>query len=219
LPAKLRLPALGTRAFYQPAFAMAQLLREAVGDHVDGLVKIVPVIFRMDIRSRQGQMNLDYKSVLERSLVVMPQRHMRADQVQSKMLQTFDFLGHVPMDGRCQLDITGADMNLHTSKLAAPEKDVDGGKKIAKNLARGVSIMIWYDEMGKNHTNTVTISPKYQVVIPKAVREQMNLQPGQKVRVLAYGDHLSFVPERPIKSMRGFLKGMDAAFERESDRL
>jgi hypothetical protein len=37
--------------------------------------------------------------------------------------------------------------------------------------------------------------------------------------VLAYGDHLSFVPERPIKSMRGFLKGMDAAFERESDRL
>lgn len=68
-------------------------------------------------------------------------------------------------------------------------------------------------------TNTVTISPKYQVVIPKSVREQMNLHPGQKVRVLAYGDHLSFVPVRPMKSMRGFLKGMDSTFEREKDRL
>jgi AbrB family looped-hinge helix DNA binding protein len=79
--------------------------------------------------------------------------------------------------------------------------------------------MLAYDVMEKRTTNTVTISPKYQVVIPKAIREQMNLQPGQKIRVLAYGDHLSFVPARPIKSMRGFLKGMDAAFERENDRL
>jgi AbrB family looped-hinge helix DNA binding protein len=73
--------------------------------------------------------------------------------------------------------------------------------------------------MEKSHTGMVTISPKYQVVIPKAIREQMSLLPGQKIRVLAYGDHLSFVPVRPIKSMRGFLKGMDANFEREDDRL
>jgi AbrB family looped-hinge helix DNA binding protein len=79
--------------------------------------------------------------------------------------------------------------------------------------------MITYNVMEKHPTNTVTISPKYQVVIPKAIRAQMNLQCGQKVRVLAYGDHLSFVPVRPIKSMRGFLKGMDASFERENDRL
>lgn len=79
--------------------------------------------------------------------------------------------------------------------------------------------MILYDIMDKHPTNTVTISPKYQVVIPKAIREQMKLQSGQKIRVLAYGDHLSFVPVRPIKSMRGFLKGMDATFERENDRL
>jgi AbrB family looped-hinge helix DNA binding protein len=68
-------------------------------------------------------------------------------------------------------------------------------------------------------TFTVTISPKYQVVIPKAVREGMNLLPGQKVRVLAYADHLSFVPVRSIKSMRGFLKGMNPSFAREEDRL
>ena len=109
---------------------MAQLLREAVGDHVDGLVKIVPVIFRMDIRSRQGQMNLDYKSVLERSLVVMPQRHMRADQVQSKMLQTLNLQGHVRMNRRCKLDITGTDMNLHTLKLRLHLANVHGGNTL-----------------------------------------------------------------------------------------
>jgi AbrB family looped-hinge helix DNA binding protein len=73
--------------------------------------------------------------------------------------------------------------------------------------------------MKASHPSTVTISPKYQVVIPKAIREEMNLQPGQKVRVLAYADHLSFVPVRPIKSMRGFLKGMNSTFAREEDRL
>ena len=59
--------------------------------------------------------------------------------------------------------------------------------------------------MKKNHTDTVTISPKYQVVIPKIIRERMKLLPGQKIRVLAYGDHLSFVPVRPIKSMSSCL--------------
>jgi AbrB family looped-hinge helix DNA binding protein len=66
-------------------------------------------------------------------------------------------------------------------------------------------------------TDEVTISPKYQVVIPKTVRQQLNLQPGQKIRVLAYGDHLSFVPVRSIKSMRGFLKGIDTTVDREED--
>ena len=73
--------------------------------------------------------------------------------------------------------------------------------------------------MEKHTTNTVTISPKFQVVIPRTVRKQLDLRPGQKIRVLAYGEHLSFVPVRPIKSMRGFLKGMDTTVERENDRL
>ena len=73
--------------------------------------------------------------------------------------------------------------------------------------------------MEKYPTNTVTISPKYQVVIPRTVRKQLDLQPGQKIRVLAYGEHLSFVPVRPMKSMRGFLKGLDPRIEREDDRL
>ena len=128
LPAKFRLASRAPDSLHQPAFAMAQLLGEAVRHDIDGLVEIVPVIFRVNIRSRQGEMDFDHKGVLERALIVVPKRHMRADQVQSKMLQTFDFLGHVPVDGRCQFDITGADMNLHTSTLTAPQKDVHGGK-------------------------------------------------------------------------------------------
>lgn len=84
---------------------------------------------------------------------------------------------------------------------------------------RALSILVEYDNMENIRTTTVTISPKFQVVIPKTIREQMKLLPGQKIRVLAYGDHLSFVPVRPLKSMRGFLKGMDTTLERETDRL
>jgi AbrB family looped-hinge helix DNA binding protein len=66
--------------------------------------------------------------------------------------------------------------------------------------------------------STVTISSKYQVVIPKAVRERLKIKPGQKVEAFAIGGRIEFVPVRPISEMRGFLKGMDPDFEREPDR-
>ena len=65
----------------------------------------------------------------------------------------------------------------------------------------------------------VTISPKFQVVIPKSVRESMHLQPGQKMQVIPYGNRVELIPERPIEEMRGFLKGMNTDFEREEDRF
>ena len=68
--------------------------------------------------------------------------------------------------------------------------------------------------------DTVTISPKYQVVIPKAVREQLRLVPGQTVQVIAYGDRIEFLPVRTASELRGMLRGMGATFEREEeDRL
>jgi AbrB family looped-hinge helix DNA binding protein len=67
--------------------------------------------------------------------------------------------------------------------------------------------------------DTVTVSPKYQVVIPLAVREELRLQPGEKLRVLRYQDRVEMIPVRPLKSLRGFLKGMDTTIERERDRL
>ncbi len=67
--------------------------------------------------------------------------------------------------------------------------------------------------------NTVTVSPKFQVVIPRAVRELFQLTAGEKLRVMSYGDRIELIPVRPIKSMKGFLKGMDSKIDREDDRL
>jgi len=66
---------------------------------------------------------------------------------------------------------------------------------------------------------TVTVSPKYQVVIPKTVREALNLRPGQKMQVLEYNGRIEFIPERDIAELRGFLKGINTEFEREEDRI
>ena len=65
---------------------------------------------------------------------------------------------------------------------------------------------------------TVTVSSKYQVVIPKDVRDRLNIRPGQKVEAFALGGRIELVPVRPIEEMRGFLRGMDPNFEREPDR-
>jgi AbrB family looped-hinge helix DNA binding protein len=66
---------------------------------------------------------------------------------------------------------------------------------------------------------TVTVSPKYQVVIPRAIREALHLRPGQKMQVVEYEGRIEFIPERDIKELRGFLKGINTAFEREEDRV
>ncbi len=65
---------------------------------------------------------------------------------------------------------------------------------------------------------TVTISPKFQVVIPKAIRESLGLAPGQKVHAIAYGDRIELIPVQPAKRLRGFLKGIDTTVPREPDR-
>jgi AbrB family looped-hinge helix DNA binding protein len=65
---------------------------------------------------------------------------------------------------------------------------------------------------------TVTISPKYQVVIPKEIREKLGLTPGQKVQTVVFEDRIELIPVKPIKRMRGFLKGIDTRVPREADR-
>jgi len=66
---------------------------------------------------------------------------------------------------------------------------------------------------------TVTISPKFQVVIPKEIRKKLGLTPGQKVETIVYEDRIELIPVRPIKKMRGFIRGIDATVPREADRL
>ncbi len=67
--------------------------------------------------------------------------------------------------------------------------------------------------------STATISPKYQVVIPKDVRNALGLKPGTKVRVVPYKGRIELVPIKSLKRMRGFLAGIDTNVPREKDRV
>ena len=67
--------------------------------------------------------------------------------------------------------------------------------------------------------STVTISPKYQVVIPRDVRDALHLRAGEQVQVLQYQDRVEFIPVRNLRKMRGFLKGIDTSVHREKDRV
>jgi AbrB family looped-hinge helix DNA binding protein len=65
--------------------------------------------------------------------------------------------------------------------------------------------------------NAVTVSPKYQVVIPRAVREAMRIKPGEKMQVIQYGDHIVLIPVRPIRKARGSLEGLELDVQREKE--
>jgi AbrB family looped-hinge helix DNA binding protein len=66
---------------------------------------------------------------------------------------------------------------------------------------------------------SVTVSPKYQVVIPLTIRTKLKITPGEKLHVLHYNNRIEFIPEKKMKSMRGFLKGIDTSIKREEDRV
>jgi AbrB family looped-hinge helix DNA binding protein len=65
----------------------------------------------------------------------------------------------------------------------------------------------------------VTVSPKYQVVIPKDVRESMGIFSGQKIKVLTYQNRIELIPIKPMKKMKGILKGIDTEVSRDKDRI
>jgi AbrB family looped-hinge helix DNA binding protein len=66
---------------------------------------------------------------------------------------------------------------------------------------------------------TVTVSPKFQVVIPRDARRALGIRSGQKVQVIVYEGRLELVPVKPMKKKRGFAKGIDTTIEREKDRV
>jgi AbrB family looped-hinge helix DNA binding protein len=67
--------------------------------------------------------------------------------------------------------------------------------------------------------NQVTVSSKFQVVIPRQVRESMDIQPGTRVQVLQYENRIELIPLKGTKSLRGFIKGIDTEVDRSEDRV
>lgn len=66
---------------------------------------------------------------------------------------------------------------------------------------------------------SVTVSPKFQVVIPRPVRDSLKLKAGQKIQVLEYDGRIEMIPEKDITELYGFLEGINTDFEREEDRV
>ena len=66
---------------------------------------------------------------------------------------------------------------------------------------------------------SVKVSPKYQVVIPKEIRESLNLLPGQIMQVVEYENRIELIPEKDISELEGFLRGIDTTFKRDNDRV
>ena len=63
----------------------------------------------------------------------------------------------------------------------------------------------------------VTVSPKFQVVIPKDIRSKMGIRSGEKLQIITYDDRIELVRAKPVGETRGFLKGLDSSFERERE--
>ena len=72
---------------------------------------------------------------------------------------------------------------------------------------------------GLGSMSVVTISAKFQVVIPREIREALGLRPGQRVEALQYGERVEFIPMCPVKAMRGFLKGLNTSVPRDRERV
>jgi AbrB family looped-hinge helix DNA binding protein len=68
-------------------------------------------------------------------------------------------------------------------------------------------------------TATVTVSPKFQVVIPLAIREALGIRPGQKIQAIQYQDRIELIPVRPMRKARGMLRGIDTSVPRDDDRV
>jgi len=66
---------------------------------------------------------------------------------------------------------------------------------------------------------TVTVSPKYQIVIPARMRKEFPIGPGEKLQIFHYLDRIEILSVKKMKTMRGFLKGMNTSFTREHDRV
>lgn len=66
---------------------------------------------------------------------------------------------------------------------------------------------------------TVSVSTKFQIVIPKEIREMINLNSGTRIEIVPYDNRIELIPIKPIKELKGSLKGMNTTVTREKDRI
>ena len=66
---------------------------------------------------------------------------------------------------------------------------------------------------------SVTVSPKFQVVIPKEIREALGIFSGQKIQMLTYQNRIELIPLKSMREMKGFLKGINTNVQRDKDRV
>jgi AbrB family looped-hinge helix DNA binding protein len=83
------------------------------------------------------------------------------------------------------------------------------GKKFEIQLERSIVRNTMY------YMETVTISPKYQVVIPQKIRDRLGLRSGEKVRMIPFNGRVEIVPVRPMSQLRGFVSGINTEIEAE----
>jgi len=67
--------------------------------------------------------------------------------------------------------------------------------------------------------NTVKVSSKFQVVIPKEIREMIGLEVGTRLEIISYGTRIELVPIQPMKKLKGVFKGLNTDIQREDDRI
>jgi AbrB family looped-hinge helix DNA binding protein len=108
------------------------------------------------------------------------------------------------------------------ARHAANDLRSGAGGKGPQNVHRSLASIVIssYDTVIEGEPMaTVTISSKYQLVIPKEIREALELRPGQKLRIFTAGDRVELVPVKKLRAMRGFLRGIDTSVPREGDRV
>jgi AbrB family looped-hinge helix DNA binding protein len=128
----------------------------------------------------------------------------------------------MPQAPECKRAPGGGFLQFPTaSVLFVPQGRMENGLQARQVLTCLIdkSIVIRNQNDEGDDMQTVKVSPKYQVVIPRAVRNSLRVRPGQKMQVVEYAGRIELIPERDIREMRGFVKGINTAFEREKDRL
>lgn len=74
-------------------------------------------------------------------------------------------------------------------------------------------------ERKETYMHVAKISEKFQVIIPTAIRKKLDIKPGQHVQVIQNGDRIELIPVQSIRSLRGFVRGIDTDVPREGDRV